>query len=154
MGFFHGEELFIAGRLKDLVIIRGANYYPQDIELSVEQSDPRLRVGATAAFSIQRSDREELIVVAEVERNADDQFEDVISAIRRNVAKVHEIAPDSVVLVRAGSIPKTTSGKIQRKTCREGYLQGNLNVVAAGGIDQIDQGDKGYLSIEDIQLSL
>ena len=141
LGFFHDEELFIAGRLKDLVIIRGANYYPQDIELSVEQSDPRLRVGATAAFSIQRSGREELIVVAEVERNADDQFEDVISAIRRNVAKVHEIAPDSVVLVRAGSIPKTTSGKIQRKTCREGYLQGNLNVVAAGGIDQIDQGD-------------
>lgn len=130
LGFFENGELFIAGRLKDLIIVRGVNRYPQDIEMTVEQADDRLRPGAAAAFAVEMSGQEKLIVVSEVERVSRDNWSDVIARIRRSVVEAHELNLDGVVLVRAGSIPKTSSGKIQRHACRQGFIDGSLLVVA------------------------
>jgi acyl-CoA synthetase (AMP-forming)/AMP-acid ligase II len=130
LGFFKYNELFVTGRLKDLIIIRGVNHYPQDIEMTVEAADERLRNGSCAAFAVDIEGRERLIIVSEVERIRKDDWSDVISAIRRDVTTVHDVAPDGIVLVRAGSIPKTSSSKIQRHACRNGFLDGSLLAVA------------------------
>ena len=130
MGFFKDGELFVTGRLKDLIIIRGVNRYPQDIEMTVERSDERLRTGACAAISVDLAGGERLIVVSEVERVPKKDWSDVVSAIRRNVTAEHDLPPDGIVLVRAGSMPKTSSGKIQRHACRDGFINGSLMVVA------------------------
>jgi 8-amino-7-oxononanoate synthase/acyl carrier protein len=130
LGFLHEGELFVTGRLKDLIIIRGVNRYPQDIELTVEQANPKVQQNAVGAFAVDLAGRERLIIVAEVERTRRDDWSDVIDDIRAAVAAEHELPPDAVVLVRFGSIPKTSSGKIQRHACREEYLAGALQVVA------------------------
>ena len=126
LGFLHRGQLYVTGRLKDLIIVRGMNRYPQDIELTVEQSDERLRTGAVAAFSVEMFEREQLIVVCEVERVGPTNWSHVIDNVRRSVSAAHDLSPDAVVLIRAGSLPKTSSGKIQRHACRQGYLEGTL----------------------------
>ncbi len=130
LGFFHEGELFVTGRIKDLIIVRGVNRYPQDIEMTVERADRRVRNGASAAFAVDVEGRERLIVVSEVERNRDDDWDEVIDAIRRDVTTEHELPPDGVILVRSGSIPKTSSGKIQRHACRQGFQEDSLVTVA------------------------
>jgi len=130
LGFLHEGELFVTGRLKDLIIVRGVNRYPQDIELTVEQSSNRLQAGAVGAFAVDIEGRERLIIVSEVERARRKDWSDVIQTIRRNVTAEHEVPPDGVILVRFGSIPKTSSGKIQRHACRNDFLDGSLSVVA------------------------
>jgi len=130
LGFFHGGELFVTGRIKDLIILRGRNHYPQDIELTVEASHPALRPGCGAAFAVAEEGEERLVVVHEVERRADVDPAIVAEAVRRAVAEEHEVAVHEVVLLRAGTIPKTTSGKIQRGACRGLYVSGGLEVVA------------------------
>ncbi|MEN6450336.1 MAG: aminotransferase class I/II-fold pyridoxal phosphate-dependent enzyme [Thermoguttaceae bacterium] len=129
LGFLDGGELFVTGRLKDLIIVRGVNYYPQDIERTVQASHPRLRPDCGAAFVLDVGGREQLIIVQEVERHKHADFDGVFDAIRRNVAAEHELAPEAIWLLKAGSIPKTSSGKIQRHACRDGYLAGTLDVV-------------------------
>lgn len=129
LGFFYDNELFITGRLKDLIIVRGVNRYPQDIEMTVERVDKRLRNGAAAAFAVDIEGRERLIIVSEVERGTDDNWREVIDKIRRDVTTEHELPPDGVILVRSGSIPKTSSGKIQRHACREEFLERTLKTV-------------------------
>ena len=132
LGFLQDGELFITGRLKDLIIVHGVNYYPQDIERTVQQSHPRLRLDCGAAFTVEGEDgRERLVVVQEVERHKQSNFTEVFDAIRRDVAAEHELALDAILLIRAGSVPKTSSGKIQRHACRNGYLACTLDVVAA-----------------------
>jgi 8-amino-7-oxononanoate synthase len=131
LGFMHDEELFVTGRLKDLIIVRGVNRYPQDIERTVEHTDERIPPGSSAAFAAEIHGRERLILVAETARTRDKEWGDVLEAIRRNVTAEHEIIPDAVVLVRNGSIPKTSSGKIQRHACRADFLDGALKEVAA-----------------------
>jgi amino acid adenylation domain-containing protein len=130
LGFLKGGELFITGRLKDLVIIRGRNHYPQDIELSAERSHPALRPGCGAAFSVTADGEERLVVVQELEprRAADD--DEVVRAIAAAIAEEHEVQPHAVVLLKPGTIPKTSSGKIQRHACRSGFLDGSLEMVA------------------------
>jgi 8-amino-7-oxononanoate synthase len=130
LGFLHNGELFVTGRLKDLIIVRGVNRYPQDIELTVEQANSKLQPGAVGAFAVDMHGRERLIIVSEVERTRHKDWTDVIQAIRRRVTAEHELPPDGIVLVRFGSIPKTSSGKIQRHACRSGFLDGSLPVVA------------------------
>ncbi len=130
LGFLHDGELFVTGRLKDLIIVRGVNRYPQDIELTVEQASTHLQPGAVGAFSVDLQGRERLIIVSEVDRTRRKDWSDVIAAIRRAVTVEHELPPDGVVLVRFGSIPKTSSGKIQRHACRTDFLQDALSVVA------------------------
>lgn len=130
LGFMHDSELFVTGRLKDLIIVHGVNRYPQDIEMTVERTDPRLQAGAVASFSVDLNGRECLIVMSEVERTRRKDWSDTIQAIRGSVAREHELPPDGIVLVRFGSLPKTSSGKIQRHACREAFLKGSLLVIA------------------------
>jgi 8-amino-7-oxononanoate synthase len=131
LGFLQDGELFITGRLKDLIIVHGVNYYPQDIERTVQESHPRLRFDCGAAFTVAGEDgRERLVVVQEVERHKQSNFTELFDAIRREVAAEHELTLDAIVLIRAGSVPKTSSGKIQRHACRNGYLACTLDTVA------------------------
>lgn len=130
LGFMDDGELFVTGRLKDLIIVRGVNRYPQDIELTVEHTDPRLQAGAAAAFAVDLNGRECLIVMSEVERTRKKDWSGVIRKIRKNVASEHELPPDVIMLVRFGSMPKTSSGKIQRHACREAFLDDSLPVIA------------------------
>ncbi|MFY9573514.1 MAG: condensation domain-containing protein, partial [Blastocatellia bacterium] len=130
LGFIEDGELFITGRLKDLIIIRGLNHYPQDIELTVERSHPSLRPGCVAAFSVDVAGQEQLVVVQEVMHRRRTDFDEVIGLIQQSVAENHELQPYAVVLIDKGSIPKTSSGKIQRHECRARFLGGSLKVVA------------------------
>ena len=130
MGFLKKGELFITGRLKDLIIIRGRNHYPQDIELTVEQSHPALRENCGAAFSVEVKGEERLIVVQEVkpsEKRKD--MDQVIANIRRAVTRQHQLQVYAVVLIKSGTIPKTSSGKIQRRACRAKFMAGSLDLI-------------------------
>ena len=134
LGFLKDGELFITGRIKDLIIIDGYNYYPQDIELTVEQSHPLLRPSCCAAFSLDVGSQERLVIVAEVElrqlkRDQSVNVETIIQSIRRAVAKYHELGVYAVSLLKPGTIPKTSSGKIQRHVCRDNFLTGSLDVI-------------------------
>ncbi|HVA45535.1 MAG TPA: aminotransferase class I/II-fold pyridoxal phosphate-dependent enzyme [Pirellulales bacterium] len=129
LGFFQDGELFVAGRLKDLIIIRGLNHYPNDIELTVEKSHTAVRPGSGAAFTIDVDDEARLVIVYEVERRQQSDLEEVFLAIRRDVGREHELLVDTIVLIKPGSIPKTSSGKIQRHACRSAFLQGTLEAV-------------------------
>jgi amino acid adenylation domain-containing protein len=134
LGFLHEGELFVTGRLKDLIILRGRNHYPQDVELTAERSHPDLRPGNGAAFSVETGGEERLVVVHEVERRRREGLEEVAEAVRRAVAEEHEAQVHEVVLIRAGSLPKTSSGKVQRRLCRDLYLRGELAVVARSAL--------------------
>ena len=130
LGFVSDGELFVTGRLKDLIIIRGVNHYPQDIEQTVQSSHPALRPGAGAAFSVDAGEEERLVVVHEVERSQrNSDLAEVTGAIRRAVTEEHEVDVHAVLLIRPASIPKTSSGKIQRRGCRTAFLEGTLSVL-------------------------
>jgi amino acid adenylation domain-containing protein len=131
LGFIADGQLFVTGRLKDLIIIRGRNHYPQDIELAVEESHPALRPGCGAAFSVEVEDEERLVIVQELERNRDAEANAAIAAIRFAVAQQYELQAYAVVLIAPGTLPKTTSGKVQRRQCRSMFLAERLNVRAA-----------------------
>ena len=130
LGFLLDGELFITGRIKDLIIIRGLNHYPQDIEASVEHCHKALRPGCAAAFSLEVDGEERLAVVQEVEPTPQGDYQEVIDAIRQVVADTHELQVYGVALVKPGTIPKTSSGKIQRHACRIGFMQGGLEELA------------------------
>jgi amino acid adenylation domain-containing protein len=153
LGFLAGGELFVAGRLKDLIILRGRNHYPQDFELTAERSHAALRTGCSAAFSVDVAGEERLVIVAELERRREAEAAAAAEAVRRAVAEEHEAQVHDVVLVRMGSVPKTSSGKIQRHACRAGYLDGSLEVVERsrlsveeGGGEEPSELDPGLLA--------
>lgn len=130
LGFLKDGELFVTGRLKDLIIIRGANYYPQDIERAAEGSHAALRPGRCVAFPIEVHNEERLVIVAEADPSYPNLAVDaVMETIRQTVAAQNELQVHTVVLAEAGSIPKTTSGKLQRYACREEFLSGNLKTM-------------------------
>ncbi|HVR97912.1 MAG TPA: MupA/Atu3671 family FMN-dependent luciferase-like monooxygenase, partial [Thermoanaerobaculia bacterium] len=129
LGFLHEGELFVTGRLKDLIILRGRNHYPQDLELTAERSHPALRPGGSAAFSIDHEGEERLVLACELERGAAPPVEEVAGAVRRGVAEEHEVQVFDLVLLRAGTLPRTSSGKVRRRGCRAGYLDGELQIV-------------------------
>ena len=133
LGFIQDGELFVTGRLKDLIIIRGANYYPQDLELTVEQSHPALRPGCGAAFAVEVNGEEKLIIVQEIERSylRNLNVDEVVGNIRQALTAQHGIMVYKVILVKTGSIPKTSSGKIQRHACKSKFLDGTLEVVGS-----------------------
>ncbi|KAB8332623.1 non-ribosomal peptide synthetase [Scytonema tolypothrichoides VB-61278] len=131
LGFLHNGELFITGRVKDLIIIRGRNLYPQDIELTAERSHSSLRSGSSAAFAVEVDGEERLVVVQELEFRAKPNLEEVIAAIRQAVVEEHEVQVYGVVLIKPGTIPKTSSGKIQRRATKADFLAGKLEVVSS-----------------------
>ncbi len=128
LGFLDQGELFITGRLKDLIIIRGRNLYPQDIEQTVEQSHPALRPDAGAALAVDVAGEERLVIIQEVDRHFQD-LPEVVGAIRQAVVQEYEVRPYAVVLIKHGSIPKTSSGKIARHSCTRAFLAGELKVI-------------------------
>ncbi|MEU3934984.1 condensation domain-containing protein [Streptomyces sp. NPDC029044] len=128
LGFLADGELFVTGRRKDLIIIRGRNFYPTDIERAADHSHAGLRKGCGAAFTVEHEGEQALVLVQEVDgrglRGLDG--EQAVAAIRAAVAEQCDIALHDVVLVRPGSIPKTTSGKIQRRLSRARYTAGEF----------------------------
>lgn len=128
LGFFRDGELFVTGRVKDVIIIRGRNHYPQDIEQSAEEAHPAVLAGA--AFALEDTAGERLVVVHQLDRQyrtADHQ--QIVQAIRRAIVEHHELDPYAIVLIRQTSLPITSSGKVQRNLCREQYLADELRVV-------------------------
>lgn len=135
LGFMHDGELYISGRIKDLIIIRGNNYYPQDIEAIVENSDPGFRQGRIAAFSIEVKDEEQLIIVAEnnlseFKKEEGKNIEELFLSIARAISDKFQISVSSILIVKTSTIPLTTSGKIQRRATRQMYLNGLLKSLA------------------------
>jgi acyl-CoA synthetase (AMP-forming)/AMP-acid ligase II len=132
LGFLHQGELFVTGRIKDLIIVDGRNHYPQDIEWTVECSHSALRPNGGAAFAVEHSGAERLVVVQEVERQAlKSSHQEIVAAIRRAVAEEHDVAVFDIQLLRPGGVPKTSSGKTQRSLCRQLYLSGSLDLASA-----------------------
>jgi len=131
LGFFDNGELFVTGRLKDLIIVRGRNHYPQDLEYTVEEASPLVRAGSLAAFAVDHEGRERVVIVAELERGRRDRAEILaaMDAIRSRLAREHEVSAEAIVFVRPNSVPKTSSGKIQRHACRRQFLDNTLEVV-------------------------
>ena len=131
LGFIKDGELYITGRIKDIMILMGRNHYPQHIETTVENAHPALRPNHGAAFSIDVNGEEQLIVAHEVKRTAirNLDVEEVIGAIRQAVAEQNMANVYGVTLLKTGSIPKTSSGKIQRRACQSKYLDRTLATV-------------------------
>lgn len=134
LGFIRRGELFIAGRLKDVIIISGQNHYPQDIECSVQACSEALTDNRGAAFSIDRDGQERIIMVQEVKRThlhaiQCDQVQ-LFRAIREAVAVNHGLSLEAILLIKPAAIPLTSSGKIQRSECRDRYLANTLPIVA------------------------
>lgn len=145
LGFLDRGELFVTGRLKDLVIVRGRNHYPQDIERTAERSHPALRPGCGAAFAVDEEGEERLVVVHEVDRHYRGDLPAVARTLRQEVSREHELPVWEVVLIRHGTIAKTTSGKIRRRRCREMRESGDLAVLAtlrggeAPGLEPVEE---------------
>ncbi len=167
LGFLKDGELFVTGRLKDVLIIRGRNHYPQDIEMTVEQCHDGIVNNRSAAFTVEVNGKEKVVITAELERryhtrrkkavsiapqeerrklsdrrqgiSEDPGFEmqvseppifrEIINNIKKAVSIHHGLQVHGVLLLRIGTIPKTSSGKIQRYACRQGFLNDTLNVV-------------------------
>lgn len=131
LGILRAGELYITGRASDLIVLRGVNYYPQDIEASVAQVCASSRTDAAAAFTVDARAGPELVVLAEIpKRTPADRHEPLLAAIRRAIVEDHGLECASVVLVQSRTLPKTTSGKIKRRSCREEFLSGTLTEVA------------------------
>jgi acyl-CoA synthetase (AMP-forming)/AMP-acid ligase II len=131
LGYLDNGELFITGRLKDLMIFMGLNKYPHQIEETVQKSHPALRANNGAAFSVELEGEERLIIAHEVERNSLRRLpvEEVVEAIRQAVAQEHYVDVYAVCLLKTSSIPKTSSGKIQRRVCRTKFLENSLDIL-------------------------
>ena len=125
LGFLRDGELYLTGRLKDLLIVNGANHYPQDIEATVEAAAPGVRGGAVVAFPLDVGDGERLAVAAEVDRRGAD-LEAIAAAVREAVSAEHGLGCEAVVLLPKGSVLKTSSGKVQRRACKAAYLSGEF----------------------------
>ncbi len=127
LGFILDEELFVTGRIKDLLIIHGRNLYPQDIELTMENSHLSLKSGAGAAFAINQNEEDKLVVVQEIERKSKEiDVNEVAQAIRAAIMEAHGVAPYAISLIEPNTIPLTSSGKIQRHAARRLFLGGEL----------------------------
>ena len=147
LGFIDGGELFVTGRLKDLIVIKGRNHYPQDIERTVEASSDFIRPSGTASFVVSNAGEEKLVVLSEVERSYWDRRRnnqksqtntatenssakpDLKQLIRREIAQNHDLQTHYILLLKPGSIPKTSSGKIQRHLCRHSFLAGEFQTL-------------------------
>lgn len=131
LGFLHNDELFITGRLKDLIIIRGRNHYPQDIESTVENSHPCIQENCIAAFSLEIEGKECLTIACEMKRTEMKKLniDEIVKKIQISVSTEHGLEVHKIILLRPGSIPKTSSGKIQRHACKVVFLQDSMDIV-------------------------
>lgn len=133
LGFIDAGDLFVTGRMKDTIIVRGRNHYAHDLELTAAEAHPAVQGGSVAAFGVDGPSGDVVVVVCELTRNGLRQGnpQQIAQAVGMRILDVHQIAVGEVVLIRPATLPKTTSGKIQRRKCRELYLVGELNRVEA-----------------------
>jgi len=143
LGFMSDGQLYITGRREDLIIVRGMNRYPQDIEATARMSHPLLEVGYGAAFAMDDHGSQRLILVQEVKHNGKMDLKLVLDAVRMAVLDEHDLALDKIVLVRSGTIPKTSSGKVQRRACRRAFLGGELKTLAEYSGLMVENADPG-----------
>jgi len=130
LGFLHENQLYITGRIKDLIIIRGQNYYPHDLEFTAQRSHPALQPSSGAAFSVLRDGLEHLVLTQEVDvRLSPEILQEITARISSSISETHDLHVDDIVLVTPWSLPRTTSGKMQRYICRTSYLAGTLDTV-------------------------
>lgn len=132
LGFIENAELYVTGRIKDMIIVRGRNHYPQDIERAAEKSHPALRPGCGAAFSATVEGEERLVVVFETQNAqiSEDEANCMIRAMREAVLAAESLSVYAVCLLKPRSIPKTSSGKLRRHDCKEGFQADTLETVA------------------------
>ncbi len=130
LGFLRGGELFVTGRIKDLVIVRGRNIYPQDVERTAESRCAALRPGCGAAFGVEVCGEERLVLVHEADRRAEGDLAPAFASIRAAIVEEHEADPWAIVLVKPGGVPRTSSGKVRRAACRTAFLEGSLAELA------------------------
>ncbi|WP_086664533.1 type I polyketide synthase [Lentzea kentuckyensis] len=131
LGFQTEGELFVVSRAKDVVVVQGNNYYPQDIEATVERAISASRTNSVVAFSIDVDGAEEMVVALEAAGSRLDDTDGLLAAVRARIAAEHEVSPHAVVVLRPGALPKTTSGKLRRRACAESFRDFALPVVAA-----------------------
>jgi amino acid adenylation domain-containing protein len=136
LGFLADGECFITGRLKDLIIIRGRNHYPQDIEATVSLLHPALVASGGAAFSIDLDGEERLVVAQEVDPRAGADLDELARRIRQAVSEQHELQVYALALVPPGSLPRTASGKIQRHAVRKAFSEGALQLMYQSSLAQ------------------
>lgn len=132
LGFLKGEQLFVTGRMKDLLILRGRNFYPEDIENSAQGVYSGLRPSCCVAVAVDEEETERLVIVQEVEpRQREFDSSAALRAIQRAISAQHDVEIDTILLVKAGEIPRTSSGKPRRGATRDRYLKGDLAVLAS-----------------------
>ncbi|WP_198009099.1 AMP-binding protein, partial [Saccharomonospora saliphila] len=131
LGAMHNGELYLTGRLKDLIIVRGRNVYPQDVELTLTDAHPALRRGLGVAFAVETGDEERLVVVQELKRTEQGRhdLDEVARQVRAAVTEAHDVSLHTLVLLPPGTLPKTTSGKVRRRYTRQRYVGGELEPV-------------------------
>jgi acyl-CoA synthetase (AMP-forming)/AMP-acid ligase II len=129
LGFLRDGELFLTGRLKDLIILRGRNLYPQDLEWTAERNHPDLQPGCGAAFAVEENGQERLVLAFEAVPRRQPDVAAVAEAVRRAVADEHEADLHAFALLRPGGIPRTSSGKVRRRDCRSAFLAGTLDAL-------------------------
>jgi acyl-CoA synthetase (AMP-forming)/AMP-acid ligase II len=130
LGFMRAGELYVSGRLKDMIISRGVNHYPQDIEATVNHCHEAIRPGCGIAFSVSEANEERLVFVQEVGRREGTRSGEIFSAMRDAIVERHDVQPFAIALIESGTIPKTTSGKLSRRPCREDFLAQRLALIA------------------------
>jgi len=134
LGFEDDGQLFVVGRLKDLIIIRGKNFHPQDIELVVQSVHPSFRTDCGVAFGVETDGEERLVIVQEIDRRSRTIVaNDLRAHVRKAVLQNFDLRLHEIVFIRNGTLPKTTSGKVQRRETRRRYLAGDLSVWQSGG---------------------
>jgi acyl carrier protein len=131
LGFIDSGQLYVSGRLKNLIIIRGMNHYPHEIEATTSDCHEAIMTGSCVAFSVEQANQEKLVIVAELKRSflRNPPGEEIFTAIRQAVADNHQLQVHAIVLTKTGSNPKTSSGKIQHFECRNSYLSGELDKI-------------------------
>jgi len=159
LGFIHDGELYISGRIKDLMIFNGRNVHPQDVEKTIEAVDPGFRTNGCAVFSMEEGAATRLVIVQEVEARKKVALADVMARVRAEVAEQHEVFDiAAMLLVKAGKVPRTSSGKLQRSRCKELFLAGELSPIDAwtdaGDVASADARTNDETQASETQLSL
>jgi len=153
LGFLHENEIYVTGRIKDVIVVRGRNIYPQDIESVALTVDMCLRPGAGAAFPIEVDGAEHVCLVCELEYRKTTDTQVLASKIREIVLNQLDVLVQKIVFIRAGTLPKTSSGKVQRRECKKRLQQGALLVR---GIEELDNtvlvsSDENQISLNTLQ---
>jgi acyl-CoA synthetase (AMP-forming)/AMP-acid ligase II len=130
LGFLLDGELYVTGRAKEVMVVRGRNVYPQDVEVAAQQADSRARAGCGAAFAIEADGAEEVALVQEVSVSGDQELQEITRKIRQAVSEAQALRLAAIVLVPPRTLPRTSSGKLKRMACRAEYLDGEISPLA------------------------